>query len=122
MISKRLGIPWSLADKWKAMAQDALECGIDGCPMPTWSAVPTASQLRQQSTGVVTPTSSAGGDAAPAVDRPRFREVLQSAGASTKLLGKWAKGKGVSAASAVMPAPVKKAVVRAMANRIAKDA
>merc|ERR1719199_298124 len=36
-ISKRLGIKWSLADKWKGMAEMALECGTDGCLMPTWS-------------------------------------------------------------------------------------
>lgn len=26
-IAKRLGVPWSLADKWKPMAEMALACG-----------------------------------------------------------------------------------------------
>ena len=29
---------WSLADKWKGMAEQSLACGIDGCAMPTWSS------------------------------------------------------------------------------------
>jgi aarF domain-containing kinase len=117
-ISKRLGVKWSLADKWKGMAEQALECGEDGCLMPTWSAVPTAAQLGRQSRGVVTSdTGDASGDGGAAGGRPRFREVLASAGASSKLLGKWAKAKGAAA----MPEPVKKAVVRRMANKIAKQ-
>ena len=81
-------------------------------------AVPTAAQLGRQSRGVVTSdTGDASGDGGAAGGRPRFREVLASAGASSKLLGKWAKAKGAAA----MPEPVKKAVVRRMANKIAKQ-
>jgi hypothetical protein len=37
-IAKRLGLNWPLAQKWRGMAEAALECGADGCAMPTWMA------------------------------------------------------------------------------------
>ena len=40
-IAKRLGINWDLARRWRPMAEQALNCGIDGCLMPTWSAAPS---------------------------------------------------------------------------------
>ena len=111
-IAKRLGIPWSLADKWKAMAEQALECGEDGCLMPTWSAVPTAAQMGQQ-TRVATPaaSSSSAPAGAAASGRPRFREVVG-------LLGQWAKGKGVSAVQAVPP--LRKIAIKIAAAKVEK--
>ena len=67
-IAKRLGIKWSLADKWKVMAQQALECGVDGCRMPTWSspisAIPTPADLAAAAAG--------------SSDRLRFRSVAKA--------------------------------------------
>ena len=40
-IAKRLDINWDLARKWRPMAEQALNCGVDGCLMPTWSAAPS---------------------------------------------------------------------------------
>jgi len=121
-ISKRLGIKWSLADKWKGMAQIALECGEDGCMMPIWSS-PIQTASSQAFVGKVVPTTGpagAGGGAAPPVDssRLRFRDVLSSCGATGRLLGQWAKGKSTSVASAVLPTRVKKFAIRIAAERI----
>jgi len=104
-IAKRLGVSWSLADKWKPMAETALECGVDGCLMPTWSAPPSAAQLAVSS-------------GAPA-ERLRFREVLTSYGTSGAKLGVWAKGKTGALAGRVVPTAVKKAAVK-VAARVAR--
>ena len=114
-ISKRLGIKWDLATKWKGMAEEALECGEEGCMMPTWSAVPTPAQLSQQAlVGATSSSSSSGGadaggagGAAGGSSRPRFRDV-------TRLAGKWAVAKGAS----VVPAPVKRWAIKKVADRI----
>ena len=105
-IAKRLGIRWSLADKWKEMAEMALECGVDGCRMPTWSAPPSASQLEVAS----------GGKA----ERLRFREVLSSYGGSGAMLGSWAKAKGGAVLGKVVPSAVKRAAVRVAARAAEK--
>jgi hypothetical protein len=104
-IAKRLDIQWSLADKWKAMAEAALECGEDGCLMPTWSAVPTAAQLEV-----------AAGEKRGEEGRLRFREVLGSCGESGVMLGRWAKSKAGSVVGKVVPSPVKRAAVRVAAR------
>ena len=109
-ISKRLGIKWSLADKWKAMAEQALECGEDGCLMPTWSAQGTAATAR----------ASGGSSGSGGSGRPRFREVTSSIGSSGRLVGKWAKAKSIAVAGAVLPSPVKRLAIRIAANRVAK--
>ena len=106
-ISKRLNIKWSLAEKWKGMAESAVSCGVDGCTMPTWSAVPTAAQLEQQVSSVPSRSSTEGETTAAAVRRVRFRDVLS-------LTRKWAVAKGAAA----VPAPVKKWAIKAAADRI----
>ena len=124
-ISKRLNIKWSLAQKWKGMAEDALACGVDGCLMPTWSAVPTQTQLQLQSAGVA--ASAAGGASgsgaassptATLEDAPRFRDVLSAVGGSGRLLGRWAKGKAKNAVLAVPP--FKRLAIKIAASRIEK--
>uniref|UniRef100_A0A7S2N3Z5 Protein kinase domain-containing protein n=1 Tax=Haptolina brevifila TaxID=156173 RepID=A0A7S2N3Z5_9EUKA len=122
-ISKRLGISWSLASKWKAMANAALECGEDGCMMPTWSAVGHLPGAK-----VVASSSAAGGTAAltssstAATDRLRFREVVSGFAGSAKLLGRWAVGKAGSMAGVVTPPPLKKFAIRIAAERIERKA
>ena len=107
-ISKRLGIKWDLATKWKAMAQTSLECGTDGCLMPTWAAVPCPAQLDRQALGGASSSSSSAATATSGGSgRTRFRDV-------TKLAGKWAVGKGAS----VVPAPVKRWAIKKVADRI----
>lgn len=75
-IAKRLGVRWSLAEKWRPLAEQALACGLDGCLMPTWSNPTPATRA----------TESAGGSI-------RFRSVLRSFGASGGMLGEWGKAK-----------------------------
>ena len=113
-IAKRLGIKWSLADKWKVMAQQALECGVDGCRMPTWSspisAIPTPADL-----------AAAGGGSS---DRLRFRSVAKAYGETNKLAVQWATGKGAWVASKVgrvLPTRVKKAAVSVAAKLAARN-
>ena len=102
-IAKRLGIKWSLADKWQHMAEQALECGEDGCVMPTWSASPAAArQLAQQ----------AAEGAASAAGRPRFGQVVSAYGSSSKLAARWAAGK----VGSVVPPPIKRAAIRVAAR------
>ena len=113
-IAKRLGISWSLADKWKGMANQALECGEDGCLMPIWSnqkPSPAVGAVSTSAKGVVVPTAASG------YGRPRFREVVSSVGATGKLLGSWAGGKSVAVAKAVTPEPVKRLAIRIAAKR-----
>ena len=111
-ISKRLGIQWSLADKWKEMAQTALACGEDGCMMPIWSyswSAEPASSLAAAAGGVA-PVGGA--------ERLRFKGVVSSFAGSGRMLGKWAKAKSTAVASAVLPAPVKRFAIKRMAERI----
>jgi len=97
-ISKRLGLKWSLAEKWEPLAKQALECGADGCTMPTWSAT--------------TPARTVPGNVA--AERLRFREVLRSYGGSGKLLRKWV----VEKVGGAMPTRLKRLAVATIANRI----
>ena len=88
----------------------ALECGEDGCLMPTWSAQPNPSVLG------ATAAPAAGG-ASSSDDRLRFRQVAASIGSSGQLLGKWAGAKSVAVVGKVVPGPVKKLAIRVAANR-----
>ena len=85
------------------MALQALQCGVDGCIMPTWSNEPRGQ------TGAPATSSAA--------DRPRFRDVLASAGGSTRLLRKYVKAKGARVVGKVVPGPVKRAAIRVAAKR-----
>ena len=87
------------------MALMALECGEDGCLMPTWTATPNAAQREV----------AAGGTS----ERLRFRDVVSSYGGSGRTLGKWAKGKTGAIVGRVVPTRVKKAAVR-VAARVAE--
>ena len=93
-IAKRLEIPWPLATKWKGMAQQALECGIDGCLMPTWTATPVSSREIATSRE----------------DEIHFRDVLSSATGSGRLLAKWAVGKGGRLVGRVVPSRIKQPI------------
>jgi predicted unusual protein kinase regulating ubiquinone biosynthesis (AarF/ABC1/UbiB family) len=138
-VAKRLGIPWSLADKWKGMAEQALECGVDGCLMPTWSAPPSAVMAATGTTaeGGETPrfrqvrrcpsldgpgepySASAHGSPPPlSPSSPSLApsQVMSRYGEGTKMLGKWAAGKTKSVAGKVVPTAVKKAAMRAVAK------
>jgi len=114
-ISKRLGIKWSLAQKWKAEAEMALECGVDGCLMPTWS---NPAMLPAVAGG------AAAGDAA-IDERLRFRDVVRSYGGSGKMLVQWAGGKGGRLVGRVVPtavkAPIKKVAIRVAAKVAARS-
>jgi len=101
-IAKRLGVNWSLAEKWKPLAEQALACGVDGCVMPTWSSPPAG-----------------GADPAPtpaaALSRTRFGEVTSSLRGTGRLLGKWAVGR----VAPVVPARLKRFALKLAADRIA---
>jgi len=99
-IAKRLGIKWSLADKWKGMAQTALACGADGCRLPTWSAPASA---------IPTPADLATSSGA---SRVRFGSVLKAYGETNRLAANWVVGK----VGKVVPTRVKKAAVRVAAK------
>ena len=105
----RLGIQWSLADKWKAMALQALECGDEGCMMPTWS-FPTP----------LTPPAAGGASGGADRGRTTFREVASAFGGSGRLLGTWAVGKTRGAVGGtlgrVVPPPVKRLALRVAAR------
>ena len=105
-IAKRLGVPWSLADKWKGLAETAMACGVDGCIMPTWSNPPTNAQLEVSS--------------GASSERLRLRDVLGSYGSSGAMLGRWAKGKAGAVVGKVVPSGVKKAAVRVAARAASK--
>ena len=92
------------------MAQQALECGPDGCLMPTWSAPPTPAQRE---------LASGGGDGGGGA-RPRFRQVLGAYGSSGAMLGRWARGKSGALVGRVVPTSLKKAAVR-VAARVAES-
>ncbi|KAL1508727.1 hypothetical protein AB1Y20_004822 [Prymnesium parvum] len=110
-ISKRLGIKWSLAEKWKPEAEAALACGVDGCLMPTWSN-PTSTVAK----GSVDSSSSA--------TSLRFRDVMRSYADSSMMLAKWAGKKSSNMVGKVVPtaikAPVKRSAVRIAARVLEK--
>jgi len=112
-ISKRLNLKWSLAEKWEPLAEKALECGIDGCTMPTWSAPTPAREVVLAAAGVPASAAAATGGGSSS-NELRFRQVLSSYGGSGKLLRKWA----ISKAGRVVPTRVKKIAVKAIADRI----
>jgi len=117
-IAKRLDIKWSLAAKWKKMAEQALTCGEGGCLMPTWSA----QQTTALPAALASPSGELGSQANPG-ERLRFRDVLSAYKDSSKVLAKWTVGKGGAVIGAVVPTRVKtsakKAAVR-IAARVAE--
>lgn len=149
-ISKRLGIKWSLASKWKAEAEAALACGIDGCLMYALSSTghvmycPSLSAKvcrkvvtrlfahatqpfvcrptwSKPSSTIATGTIVAETSASGAL---RFRDVVRSYGGSSKMLIKWAGSKSSRLVGKVVPtaikAPLKKAAVR-LAAKVVQD-
>jgi len=105
-IAKRLGIKWSLADKWKPMAEQALSCGEEGCLMPTWSspvsAIPTPADL-----AVAAPATA---------ERLRFRRVLSAYGETNVLAARWAAGKLGKVVPSRIKDPIKRVAVRVAAK------
>jgi len=113
-IAKRLDIKWSLADKWKGMAQQALSCGADGCLMPTWSApvsaIPTPADLATSPSGA---------------ERVRLGSVVKAYGETNKLAVKWVAGKGrwvAGKVGMVVPTRIKTGVKKAAVSVAAKVA
>ena len=95
-ISKRLGIRWSLGEKWRPLAEQALSCGQDGCTMPLWSMAPAEAVGRAPS------------------ERPRFHQVMGSFLGSGRLLGKWA----VARLDLVVPLRAKRVAARLVSKFI----
>ena len=89
------------------MANQALECGEDGCLMPTWSF----------QTPLVAAADGGGGAEA---GRTTFGEVATAYGGSGKLLGRWAAGKARGALGGslgrIVPSRVKRLAVRVAAK------
>jgi len=114
-IAKRLGVKWSLADKWKGMARQAIECGPDGCDfgrMPTWSSPISGEDDSKPEGGVA------------GEERTRFRQVLSGYGQTNKLAGKWVVGKGkwiAGKVGVVVPSPIKRAAIRVAAKVAARQ-
>jgi len=96
-IAKKLGVKWSLAQQWEPLARQALECGVDGCLMPTWSSPLSVEQ-------VVAAKSEP--------DVVRFKDVVRSYGSSSRKLGSWAAGK----VGKVVPTRMKKAAAKVAAR------
>ncbi|KAA8496095.1 Uncharacterized protein FVE85_2250 [Porphyridium purpureum] len=100
-LAARLNIPWFLAEKWAPAAEQALQCGVEGCyRVPVYAKPPPpvgAAQLPLRS------SATAG--------RPKFREVVS-------LFRSWAKGKSIE----MLPASAKSVLAeRALAKQLEEN-
>ena len=110
-IAKQQGLTWSLGDKWKHMAEQALTCGTDGCRMPAWS---------EPVSGIPTPADLA---VTAGSGRVRLGAVVRAYGETNRLALRWVVGRGRLAADRVgrlAPGPVKRAAVRFAADVAAR--
>lgn len=101
-IASKLKIKWNLAEKWSAAADDALICGVDGCTVPVYAAVPAPLGGSAGSFGLE--------------GRPKFKEVRQSFRGVRQLMKAWALGKSMES----LPDGLRKRLI-VFSNRVRED-